>query len=80
MVVPGRCQPHSVVQCLVALIAQYEDDLVFDIDRQTAEHRAGHGRKRGKSLEHEFERDRLASFDSEECVVICRKTLIATST
>ena len=44
----GRRQPHAVVGGMVAVIAQDEHDLLFHVDRQTAEHRSG-GRRRSDS-------------------------------
>jgi hypothetical protein len=62
-VVLGRSgQPDAVVARVRFFLAKHEHDLVFDIDRGAAEHRARRERKRVEVLEHEFERDYFSAF------------------
>ena len=69
MMLFGCGEPYPVVGRLGALVAQYKDDLVLNVDREAAEHGAGLGRQRSDRLEHEFIRDGLAPLDGEEAVV-----------
>src|ERR1039458_9376253 len=65
----GSGEPYPVVGGLVALVAQYEDDLVLNVDREAAEHGMGLGRQRGDRVEHELMRDGLAPLDGEAGIV-----------
>src|ERR1017187_8964853 len=65
----GSGEPYPVVGGLVALVAQYEDDLVLNVDREAAEHGTGLGRRRGDRVEHELMRDGLAPLDGEAGIV-----------
>src|ERR1039458_2149766 len=65
----GSGEPYPVVGGLVALVAQYEDDLVLNVDREAAEHGTGLGRQRGDRVEHELMRDGLAPLDGEAGIV-----------
>jgi len=68
MVLIGGSEPHSVVCRLVAFVAEDEDNLVLNVDREAAEHGVGPGRKRRDGVEHECMRDGFALFDSEKAV------------
>jgi hypothetical protein len=65
----GGGKPHSIVCSLVAFVAQYEDNLVLNVDREAAEREADLGRECGDRLQHELMGDSLALFDGEERVV-----------
>jgi hypothetical protein len=65
----GSSEPYPIIGSLVALVAQYEDNLVLNVDREAAEHGAGRGRQRSDHVEHEFMRDGLALLDGEKGVV-----------
>ena len=57
MVFLGGGQPHSVVCCPIALVAEDEDNLVLNVDREAAKHGASLGRQRSDRVEHELMRD-----------------------
>jgi translation initiation factor IF-1 len=80
MVLFGGGKPHSIVCGLVAFVAQYEDNLVLNVDREAAEHGAGLGRECGDRLQHELMRDSLALFDGEERVVQWERAYISMRT
>jgi hypothetical protein len=56
MVLFGRGQPHSVVRRPIALVAEDEDYLVLNLDREAAKHGASLGRQRSHRVEHELMR------------------------
>lgn len=61
----GGAEPHPVVRIRSGLIAQDEDDLVPDVDREAAEHRVSPWRHRSERVEHELMRDVLARLGGE---------------
>lgn len=63
--VGGRGKPDAIVGCLIWFVAEDQDDLVIDIDREAAEHGAGSGRQGRDCLEDEFVRDGLAALRRE---------------
>jgi hypothetical protein len=65
----GGGQPHRVVSRLVALIAQYKDNFLLNVDRKAAEHGPGLGRQRSNRCEDELMLDGLALLDDKEGVV-----------
>ena len=74
----GGGKPHPVVCRLITFIAEDEDNLVLNVDREAAEHGARLGRQRSDRVEHEFMRDRLAMLDGERGVVQREEGSIAT--
>src|SRR5271157_1216009 len=68
VVIFGSRQPHPVVCRFVALVAEYENNLVRDVDREAAEHGASRRRQRGEGVEHELMRNGLALLDGEGVV------------
>ena len=68
VVLLGRGQPHSVVRRPIALVAQDDDYLVLNVDREAAKHRASLGRQRNHRVEHELMWDGLSLLDGEEGV------------
>lgn len=80
MVLLGGGKPHSIVCGLVAFVAQYEDNLVLNVDREAAEHGTGLGRECGDRLQHELMRDSLALFDGEERLVRWERAYISMRT
>ena len=71
-------EPHSVICRLIALIAQCEDNLVFNVDGDAAEHVAAPGRQCGERFQHELVRDGLTLRAFEERVVRRRRGCVAT--
>jgi len=69
MMLFGGREPDPVIVRFVALVAQYEDNLVLNVDRKAAEHGVGPGRQSGDRLEHELVRDGLALLYSEVGIV-----------
>jgi len=63
MVLLGGRKPYAVIWRSVALVAQYDDDLFFNIDGKAAKHRAGHRRQVGERIQHEFMGNHLPLFD-----------------
>src|SRR5208282_2161438 len=80
VVLLGGGEPHSVVRRLTrfVFVPEDEDNLVFNIDGEAAEHGAGPRRQRRESIEHEFVRDRLTLLDAEDSVVQRKKSRFAT--
>jgi len=74
-----RSQPHSVVRRPIALVAEDEDYLVLNVDREAAKHGASLGRQRGHRVEHELMRDRLSLLDGEGSVIERKGGFIATA-
>lgn len=79
VVLLGGGKPHAVVRRLVALVAQYEDNLVLNVDREAAEHGASRRRQWSDRVEHELMRDDLALLDGEEGVLQREKGRVATT-
>jgi len=50
----GYSEPHPVVCRLITFVAEDEDNLVLNVDREAAEHGARLGRQRSDCVEHEF--------------------------
>jgi hypothetical protein len=69
MVLFGSGQPHSVVRRPIALVAEDEDYLVLNLDREAAKHGASLGRQRNHRVEHELMRGRLSLLDGEGSVI-----------
>jgi hypothetical protein len=69
MMLLGSGEPHPVVCRRFTLVAEDEDNLVFDIDRKAAEHWPGSRREQRNRVEHEFMRNGFTLFDGEESVV-----------
>jgi hypothetical protein len=65
----GCSEPHPVVCHLITFVAEDEDNLVLNIDREAAEHGARLGRQRRDRVEDEFMWDRLARLAGEQGVV-----------
>ena len=59
----GGGEPHSVVFLLFRFFAQHQDNLVSNVNGETAEHGAGFDRERGKCFEHKLVGNRLTKFD-----------------
>jgi hypothetical protein len=72
-------KPYSIVRRTVALVAQYEDNLVLNKDGEAAEHGASPGRERSNRVEHKCMRYDLALFGGEESAVLRERGEIATS-
>lgn len=62
-------EPHPVVDGIIALIAQYKDDLFPNVNCDAAEHRAGPGRQSSDRFEHELMRDSFAQLDGLDVIV-----------
>jgi hypothetical protein len=69
VVLLGSGQPHSVVRRSIALVAEDEDYLVLNVDREAAKHGASRGRRRRDRVEHELMRDGLSLLDGEGSVL-----------
>src|SRR5262245_57740416 len=65
----GGREPHPVVCRLVALVAQYENNLLLNVDREASEHGARFRRQRSDRVEHELMRYGFAPPDGEGGVV-----------
>lgn len=74
----GCSEPHPVVCRLITFVAEDEDNLVLNVDREAAEHGARLGRQRSDRVEHEFMWDRLARLDVEQGVVQRKEGRVAT--
>jgi len=61
----GGGEPDAIVFGLAGFVAKDEDDFVFDVDCEAAEHGAGARRDGGERVEDEFVRDGLAAGDGE---------------
>lgn len=53
-------EPHPVVGSRLALVAQYQNNFVLNINREAPEHEIGPGREFHKGVEHKFMRDSFA--------------------
>ncbi len=65
VVLLGGGQPNPVVRDRVTLFAEYEDDLVPDVHRETAEHGPSSRRELGEGVKHELVRNDLAGLELE---------------
>ena len=74
----GGSEPHPVVCRLITFVAEDEDNLVLNVDREAAEHGARLGRQRSDRVEDEFMWDRLARLAGEQGVVQREEGRIAT--
>jgi hypothetical protein len=61
----GGSEPHPVVCRLITFVAEDEDNLVLNVDREAAEHGARLGRQRSDCVELEFMWNRLARLDGD---------------
>jgi hypothetical protein len=73
----GCGEPDPVVFRVAGLVAEDEDNLVPDVNREAAEHVTRGGRQRSERIEHKFMRDSLALLDGEESVLRREKNQIA---
>jgi hypothetical protein len=74
----GSGQPHSVVCCPIALVAEDEDNLVLNVDCEATKHGASLGRQRSDRVEYELMWDGLTLLDGEEGVLCWEGDFIAT--
>ena len=61
----GGSEPHPVIRILAILVAQYENNLLFNVDRETPKHGTGPRRERRDRAQHELMRNSLALLDAE---------------
>ena len=62
-------KPNAIGGRCIALISEYENDLVVNVDGEAAEHGASHRRQSGKSIENEFVRNGVSGFEDEYRVI-----------
>ena len=63
------CEPDAVVPWEIRSVAQYQDDLLFYVDRETAKHRPGRERYARERVEHKLEWHGLACLDCKDSLV-----------
>lgn len=75
----GGGEPHSVIRSSTAFVTEYEDNLVFNINREAAEHGASPGRPRRDRVEYELIGDDFARLWGERGLVQREKGRAATT-